>query len=464
MYTKLRSFLMLAVTTVWIACGLALPLLALAGGIAVPEPSHILLLLGSVALITLFSVLRFEFQHADNRVELSLDAAFVVLAAMLLPPPEAALVAMLGSIRVSRRYSTGVFLSQVASASLSAGAASFVVHSLVEGTASAQWVLPAALLAAVTRDALSLAGWFLVNEARKPGSGVDLVRNTPIGLIMLLDIGLPLMAVAMAGPFFSQPPLALAILLAAEGFIFLIMRLLHDEYRHRREKQYIERTFSRYVPTSLADQLMQGAGSAGDIELGGEQREVTMLFVDIRDFTTWAEQNEPRQVISELNELLGELSQAILSTGGTLDKFTGDGLMAFWGAPGEQHDQAARAYNAVIRMFKKVRECNEQRVAIGKPEFMIGIGVHTGTAMVGNIGHTERLDYTAIGDTVNLAARLEGATKRAECPLLMSEATFLALPHEAQRMCARLDSITVKGRREAVRVYTLKRFVGRSAA
>jgi adenylate cyclase len=187
--------------------------------------------------------------------------------------------------------------------------------------------------------------------------------------------------------------------------------------------------------------------------VGGDRREISVLFLDIRGFTTWSERTDPAEVFNELNLLIGELADAVLATDGTIDKFTGDGLMAFWNAPTDQPDHAARAVRSIPMLLMRVREFNLRREAQNAPPFQIGIGIATGPAMVGNVGHRDRLAFTAIGDTVNLAARLESATRDVELPALLDEHTFLTLPHPIQRQLTRLDSIEVRGRRERVRVY-----------
>jgi adenylate cyclase len=141
---------------------------------------------------------------------------------------------------------------------------------------------------------------------------------------------------------------------------------------------------------------------------------------------------------------------------GTLDKFTGDGLMAFWGAPFEQPDHAARACRAALAMLQNLDRVNQRRAADGQEPFAIGVGVHSGTAVVGNVGHDKRLDYTAIGDTVNLAARLEAATKELGSVMLVSASTIGRLSEEMRERAMRIGDITVKGRKQPVEVWALQ--------
>jgi class 3 adenylate cyclase len=207
-------------------------------------------------------------------------------------------------------------------------------------------------------------------------------------------------------------------------------------------------TFSQYVPASVVDQLVE---SGEDLELGGAQRDITVLFMDIRGFTAWSEQHPPTYIVERLNQLLTTLTDCVFATEGTLDKFTGDGLMAFWGAPLEQSDHAARAHRSACLMLEALANYNAGRPAA--EQFRLGIGVHSGSAVVGNVGHDRRHDYTAIGDTVNLTARVEAATKDLAVQLLISRATYDLLPQELAAGVVSSGSITVKGRKAPVEVF-----------
>jgi adenylate cyclase len=203
------------------------------------------------------------------------------------------------------------------------------------------------------------------------------------------------------------------------------------------------------VPESIVEQL---ASSSATVQLGGEERIVSVMFCDIRGFTSWAETQSPEQVVGELNGLLGGLAALVMESGGTLDKFTGDGLMAFWGAPLEQPDHAERACRTAFAMQRLLLE--RARDAQVTP-FRIGIGVTSGTVVVGNVGHEQRLEYTAIGDTVNLAARLEQSTKELEITTAMSHETWELLPPVLQQSCPEAATLQVRGRTQPVRVHEL---------
>ena len=212
----------------------------------------------------------------------------------------------------------------------------------------------------------------------------------------------------------------------------------------------------RYLPPQLVGQLY-GAGAS--LEPGGRSRVVTVLFADLRDFTTIAERLPAEAVVDLLNAALSRMADAVFKHEGTLDKFTGDGLMALFGAPVGRPDDAARAVAAGLDMIASIRALDAAR-APGAPALAIGIGVHTGPAIVGNIGSARRLDYTAVGDTVNLASRIEGLTKELGTPLLVSRATrdaALAAPGAGALEFAAAGESHVKGRAQPVELFTARR-------
>jgi adenylate cyclase len=162
---------------------------------------------------------------------------------------------------------------------------------------------------------------------------------------------------------------------------------------------------SRFLSPALVEQAARGAI---DIEKGGKLTELTILFSDIRGFTALSEKLPPQEVVSMLNEYFEVMVDVVFDHGGILDKFIGDAIMALFGAPVRRPDDATRAVQAAVAMQRKVAEFNEERIAAGKPPIRAGIGVHTGTVVVGNMGSSKALSYTAIGDGVNLASRLCG--------------------------------------------------------
>jgi adenylate cyclase len=189
-------------------------------------------------------------------------------------------------------------------------------------------------------------------------------------------------------------------------------------------------------------------------DLGGEAYRVTVLFSDIRNFTTISERLAPGQVVEMLNRYFTGACEPILAAGGTVDKFVGDAIMAVFGAPAAHPDHARRAVEAALGVTAAAREFRDwlaQRfIGMELPEFRIGVGLHTGDAVVGNIGSPKRLEYTAIGDTVNTASRLEGLSKDLGWTIVASLATLEAAGPGVT--VGNRCTVTVKGRREPVAV------------
>ena len=210
------------------------------------------------------------------------------------------------------------------------------------------------------------------------------------------------------------------------------------------------RSFKRYVPADLVSELIKLGREA---RLGAENRTITVLFSDIKDFTTLSEAMAPDALASSLGVYFEGMTRAILDEGGTVDKFIGDAIMAFWGAPHPVSDHAARACRAALRCQLFLSERFGAGRREGEPAFATRIGVHTGKAYVGNFGFSERLSYTAIGDDVNLASRLEGLNKMYGTRLLVSETTLAAA---GDAFVARpIDRVAVKGKTRGVELYEL---------
>ncbi|SOC36908.1 adenylate cyclase [Rhizobium subbaraonis] len=229
-----------------------------------------------------------------------------------------------------------------------------------------------------------------------------------------------------------------------------------DYADERRNRKQITRAFSQYLSPALVERL---ARDPSQLRLGGERRTLSILFCDVRGFTTIAEtmKDDPEQLTTLINRLLTPLSDIVLGHSGTIDKYIGDCLMAFWNAPLDDEDHANHAVAAAIDMLARMESLNEElkREATERGgvhhQLRIGIGINTGECVVGNMGSSQRFDYSVLGDAVNLASRLEGASKNYGVPLLIGEGTALL----ADRFCAlELDRITVKGRTTASPVFT----------
>lgn len=266
-------------------------------------------------------------------------------------------------------------------------------------------------------------------------------------------IGYLLVAVALAATDLLLPVLHPLLLIVGIFGIDLLYRY-RDEYARR---QFIQHAFGRYVAPAVVDKLASGEAP---LRLGGVKEELTILFSDIRGFTTLSEALRPEELVTFLNEYLTGMTDIVLSHEGTVDKYIGDAVMAFWGAPLPQSDHAVRGVLTALAMRERLSELNKSWQRVGKPMVEIGVGLNTGRVIVGNMGSERRFDYTVIGDDVNLASRLEGLTKYYGVGILVSEATKKLL---GDRFVTRqLDKVAVKGKKEAVKIFEVVAEVGKA--
>jgi adenylate cyclase len=218
-----------------------------------------------------------------------------------------------------------------------------------------------------------------------------------------------------------------------------------------REKAHLRGLFSQYVSRSVVDRILAEPGRA---RLGGERKELTVLFTDIRGFSQVAEGMAPEELAAFLGEYLSPMTDLVLASGGTLDKYIGDALMAFWGAPVDMPDHAARACEVALQMQEALATLNRAWAEAGRASSIaIGIGLNTGPMAVGNMGSTARFEYTVLGDQVNLASRLEALTKEYGVGILVGEATARAAG--AGFVFREIDLVRVKGRVGAAPVFEL---------
>ncbi|MDD3579400.1 MAG: CHASE2 domain-containing protein [Desulfobacca sp.] len=217
-----------------------------------------------------------------------------------------------------------------------------------------------------------------------------------------------------------------------------------------REKRWLRQAFGRYVSAALVEAII---AHPERLELGGEEAEVTVLFADLAGFTGLAETMPPKSLIQLLNEYFSTMTEIILARHGTLDKFIGDALMAVWGAPVAMADHARLACQAALEMQEAMIRLQEGWSTQGLPRLAARIGLHSGRVLAGNIGSKERFDYTVMGDTVNLASRLEGVNKLYGTEIILSEDTY---QRAADYFLFRaLDRVQVKGRWQPVTIYEL---------
>jgi adenylate cyclase len=217
----------------------------------------------------------------------------------------------------------------------------------------------------------------------------------------------------------------------------------------RRRARQTRAMFAQYVPPAVVSRLI---AQPELMRLGGEAREVTLMFTDLANFTTLSEQLSAEQTVEVLTAYFNAMTPIVHATGGTVDKFIGDAVMAFWGAPLDDPQHAEHAVTAAILMQQAMQVLVADLRARGLPPIHMRIGLHTGRVVVGNVGSEQRFSYTAIGDAVNLAARLEGANKAFGTGILLSAATAAQLPSSVALRA--LDDVVVKGKTEPVRVFT----------
>lgn len=342
--------------------------------------------------------------------------------------------------------------------------------------------LPAAILTHIRKtneppeEIESPRGPFLVTLSRLPGLGdsewlvVSAVhRDKILGAAydrarLIAAIGLAVLIVAVAlslwvGRLITSPVLRLASAADAIQEFDLSLpagggsRFMELDRAERAFSAMLRglRVFSRYVPKTLVRRLIQMEEAGASVE--PEDRVVTILFTDIVGFTKISAGMAPDRLAAMLNEYFGVLVGAVLREEGTVDKFIGDALMAFWNAPLRQEDHADRAIRAALAIRAAMEDFNRGRAERGEPELHTRIGLHTGTVLVGDIGTEERLNYTIVGDSVNTAARLEALGKEVGCFLCISEEARAAA--SADYSWRRLDAVTLRGRAEETVVYTI---------
>jgi len=209
-------------------------------------------------------------------------------------------------------------------------------------------------------------------------------------------------------------------------------------------------SFRKFVPAELVRQLIQTHQEA---KIHGERREIAIMFTDIANFSTISENSSPRELTAQLSNYLDELTKIIMAHQGTVDKYIGDAIMAFWGAPTEISDHILKSCIAAVECRKKTHDLNRQWKQDGKYEFKTRFGIHAGDVIVGNIGSEQRLSYTVMGDTVNIANRLEGLNKIYGTEILISETVYDSVKQGI--IARRLDSVLVKGRNEPLNIFEL---------
>ncbi|MBP5157955.1 MAG: adenylate/guanylate cyclase domain-containing protein, partial [Treponema sp.] len=283
-------------------------------------------------------------------------------------------------------------------------------------------------------------------EARKSslGNALSAVGTVAVGLavitggsVVLFVMGWYILLVAPLASFSFSFLLQLALTYMMEG----------------RQKRFIKTAFSQYLSPAVIDQLISNPDS---LRLGGEEREISIFFSDVQGFTSISEglAKNPTKLTEVLNLYLSEMSSIILESGGTIDKYEGDAIIAFWNAPANQEDHAARILAAAMECQKRLDELRTDLHKMTGKKFYQRIGMNTGHAVEGNMGSSNRFDYTMLGDSVNLASRLEGLNKQFGTYTMCSKATMeSALAHGCTLRFRELARVAVVGKKEAVTVY-----------
>lgn len=291
-------------------------------------------------------------------------------------------------------------------------------------------------------------------------SGVRGITSLLIG--MTLSFGAPLLTLVTALPVFAFAVLLVAVLFfAAPGngydptfpaalsmlfavFVAYLVTAFRDRASHQRK---VSEFFRHYVPSNLTDYYIDNPSG---MEAVSDSRELTILFCDIKQFTTIAETLDPDRLRDWLNAYFGVVSRVIHQHGGTVDKYMGDSVMAFWGAPQLSESHASDALHASCRIQEEVAVLSHQMQGLGLPAITIGIGMATGFANVGHMGSRYHMTYTAVGDPVNTANRLQRCTGYYDLSVVVAESTIKKVPEYLFR---ELDTVHVKGRQKIVRLF-----------
>jgi len=234
-------------------------------------------------------------------------------------------------------------------------------------------------------------------------------------------------------------------------FIYIIV-VLYRIIMEESDKKRIKVMFGKYVSPLVVEQMMEKPP-----ELGGVDSDTTIFFSDIRSFTTLSETMSPQELVKLLNEYLTAMTDCLIDYRGTLDKYIGDAIMCFWGAPIPQEDHALLSCKCALKQMELLDELNSNWPP--EKQIHIGIGLNSGVSTVGNMGSEGRMNYTVMGDNVNLASRLEGINKQYYTNIVISESTYDKVKDKGA-ICRELDDIRVKGKKKPVRIYELVGFEG----
>lgn len=263
--------------------------------------------------------------------------------------------------------------------------------------------------------------------------------------LLIVFASLPLLYIGISNPYGDNLiPMQYSLLVM---LMLFGMNVLLTYFSETQKKQKLINLFSRYVPPDIVDEVSKHPEL---IDLDGELKPLSIIFCDLKDFTGISEQLNPKQLVTMLNSYFTSLSAILYQYGATIDKYIGDSVMAFWGAPIAHEDHAQRSVMAALDMHKAVATLKLELQTKGLPATDMGVGINSGLVNVGNMGSIYRLNYTVIGDAVNLASRFERLTRVYQVPTIVGEETMQASPDIVFR---ELDTVVVKGRSHNGRIY-----------
>ncbi len=305
-----------------------------------------------------------------------------------------------------------------------------------------------------------VGGDFLLRPDWAPGLELGLVAGMGLlSTLLLVRLGgiwpLIILAVLASSAWFGAvrslnvhglylSPLMPLLTLAGNFGMLSFLKFRGEE----REKRKIRNSFEHYLSPEVITRVLKNPDM---LKLGGEKKEMSVLFSDIRNFTSLSEKLEPQELVAFMNEFHSAMTGIILDQGGTLDKYIGDAVMAFFGAPEEQPDHALVGCRTALAMMERLYECRKGWCFPGFSRIEIGLGISSGEMVVGNMGSINRMSYTVMGDQVNLASRLEGLTKQYGVKILISRFTYEQVRHEIT--CREIDQVRVKGKAKPVAIY-----------
>lgn len=299
--------------------------------------------------------------------------------------------------------------------------------------------------------ALSFLGFFISSALKriklKSGLLIEAMSFVMVAVLFFFMWWLSIQLFTHSNYLFSLVPAEMSLVLGYFG------STAYHFLAERKQKSMIKGMFAQYVNTAVVEQLIEDPDK---MALGGTKKELTVFFSDIAGFSSFSEGFDAEELVTFLNEYLSEMTRLVIENKGTLDKYIGDAIMAFWGAPVPNEQHAVFACRTALLMQKRLTKMREVWKARGLPQIAMRVGIHTGDMVAGNVGGVERFDYTVIGDNVNIGSRLEGANKQYGTHIMISENTYEFVKDEF--FLRELDCIIVKGRTKPVTVYELIAF------